>query len=31
MPGDAVSLTSRKLVEPLLLPDQLKDLPRLNG
>ncbi len=28
---DAVSLTSRKLVEPLLLPDQLKDLPRLNG
>jgi type IV conjugative transfer system coupling protein TraD len=28
---DAVSLTSRKHIEPLLLPDQLMNLPRLKG
>lgn len=28
---DAVSLTSRKHIEPLLLPDQLMNLPRLTG
>lgn len=28
---DAVSLTSRKHIEPLLLPDQLMNLPRLSG
>lgn len=28
---DAVSLTPRKHVEPLLLPDQLMNLPRLSG
>lgn len=28
---DAVSLTSRKHIEPLLLPDQLMNLPRLIG
>jgi type IV conjugative transfer system coupling protein TraD len=28
---DAVSLTSRKHIEPLLLPDQLMNLPRLVG
>jgi len=28
---DAVSLTPRRHIEPLLLPDQLMNLPRLNG
>lgn len=28
---DAVSLTPRKSIEPLLLPDQLMNLPRLSG
>lgn len=28
---DAVSLTSRRHIEPLLLPDQLMNLPRLSG
>jgi len=28
---DAVSLTPRKNIEPLLLPDQLMNLPRLSG
>lgn len=28
---DAVSLTPRKVIEPLLLPDQLMNLPRLSG
>jgi hypothetical protein len=28
---DAVSLTPRKHIEPLLLPDQLMNLPRLSG
>lgn len=28
---DAVSLTPRRLIEPLLLPDELMNLPRLSG